>query len=1721
MLHNIKKFANAVSSKVSPKQPSGSITPPATASDEVKETPPPSTVTPPRRDSSSSSTSTTETPATPTPITEEPKEIEEAAISISAWLLAGTEQPDLNDLKAEAKEAGIPEPVNKPLEMLTAFRNDARFSDPAFEEYKNQLDGIYHSFMSLKKCMNIPSKKDGTRKRLANQTTPLSPTEALTVWSIVADKVVLNHAKFVDDFAKLIKMFENRTTMQIEKFNENFDNQIKYLLNDFHPKEEYLKEKMRFLSQTKDEDFNVVVDAFQEFTRNCSYYLGSEIPTKYKNDNVLQELKTEEDGLSKKLHQDFQFYFNRQLTTTEKFPPREFIQYKTNEQSVGEKAENLLTGLVTDVKKRAKDLEKNFQELRTNKKQYRKNITWDKTLTKTGQSLLKEDSAKKNKSKEIAARIEVLEKAEKKCLAQKAKLEKLINDANRLGAAHEIDVSAQAQSVTNLINTFNNQQFQGEKDFEVFFNSQTRDFTSEIIRLNGYDLALMPTPAAAPMPALGAAQPAPASALPDPVPGTIELKMAEQKENFEGGYAYRVIGVDNEVKEGVISWTALALPEGTPRELAQDNITNNKDILLHAILEVTSKKGQTYSSETPLVKKLKQIETNNVAIDREEKNHARLETDIKRIKREAELASGSSVSLDELVKNMTSIFDAITHLPKVIFSQNQNIKTALAEQKTVLEQHKQKSVELEALKKRLEGYQNSVAALGRKKLSAAQIKNRYEFIESEAKDYWVREMKVQFTSEVEANIDILDHLEHDHDDMMAALEELEPKGFLSKLMRDTGDLIKNTVDDVLYKTFCRKNGLKPTEERSRREFDRELEKIGFNDDEYQKLINDARRLLAKRDRLLLNEKLNNDADIAARDAFIARHNLQGRSKKAIDLTINIDYMKQLKKLIDGSFLRIYDAHQRGMDQEVNNPNSLRNILIRLTTGAEKYSEQRQICSGQMLVGYLESMANYLDKMKDLRSVKARRYVRMTQITFIAGAIGCGVWLGLTIASGGTVLFPAIAVGCCLAGVAGAQLALKFLDRFKYKRSATDRKELASTAKQLRSEADRLRDILNKTVATDKRHQDALKQLDAINQLNAKVLFEKIAGFLKTGEIPNKRFFIGAFSALLDEYYNRYKHSPFMQINFKNTLNPLLTRSAKQTQDVQQTILANLADNSYSLKLLDEYLAGTGEFLEAAPDTELGQFKKTMKNLFKIKQKIREQFLEIVSVIGLEHELPPQLVTFYTKNLKGSVEDLNRVRRLNSLTAVQDAAQAQEGNRYPEEQNDLRSKMNSQRKPVFAGTDSDRAQIGRNAQQLAGWSEAPNGLAHAENVMAPPITPATIKDYLNNSLAFLISLNARHAGLLPPAGLDLEIKPTEHYITYFGMFAKQMAACVDHTSLSYQPLCEKPILEFAKEKLLIDDPKKFFSDIQHRHNLLNADQRLAEDAADEQAVVENEAQAAAAVPEDKTDSSIPGTILLITACHSKKTSPRDLIKEYVVAGFIEDEKNEEKARLFGWRKKDKDILKRIGTPITPTEVKTLETIISHTEKLFREILTKNVLTDYQVDTVYLRAAVNQSTKAKTAIEAEILRRAGQDVNSQPMKSLNAAKDAIERHHNKLKLMQQLQRGVFPENAAADVNVKLQLHFTDHGSTGQSFFSSGKVVFGPPENADQKRVLSDLLIALCVLDGKDTNRIQFNLACLRGDDDWKVGYRKLLSPYLSPADKALMQPPGAALQPRAGA
>ncbi len=1553
-------------------------------------------------------------PMSPSSLTSSNKELKELSDSVSLPSIQGAEEVltmSMRDFLGEEEEKK-PEKVGdtkkgESEDIARELINNAFIGDE-YKEYKEQLEAIHASFLMLKECMNIPSKE--VRRKLATAAIP-NVAEAIQIRLIMQDKAVLHHVQYVDDIAELVgivKKIKKAPEKEKEELRILFEDKIKFIINDMHPKEEYVKAKL----QNEGMDLSKIQEAFDTYCRENSYCISTEIPKIFACDRKLEKLNEEKDKLHSNQRDKLHRYFgNNGLTTVGRNQPTTHLNYETK-QSFSETAKNFVAAV-----KRKQEL---FEQTVARCKKLRTatntvNIEGIKLFNDPGQDVLAGDTQLKDLLKKIRGRIKELKKVRKDCKAEKVKLEKLHPEIKALldqipGLPNLLKGSRK------LLSEYNKAQQDKPKDLEDFYKLMKDNFVTEVEKLN------------------------------------------KVKENLE--------------------------------QLKKDK--------------------------------------EELELGKEEQN--RLMQEIPQLKNELKLSKSCSLNIDEISNDLQEFIKKIAALPNK-FS-DKDLDTLLKEHADALIKQKAEIAELKQMRQKLLNYGKTRDALKDKLLTEQQIEDRYKHIKEQARQYWGQAMRVQFETNATAAEDIVRHLLDYHPDMQKELDEAEHKSHLGKLLTDLGDVIRDSMENVLFNVWCAEQKIE-TSEAARTRFRSELAKIGFDNVKYKELVDNARKLLMIRDCLLENKKLNKNATLGLRDAFKSAYGLAGREEKDVDIAIEVYYIKQLKKLTDDSFEKIYDLREADI-KNAQNENSVKKCLLKFFKGAEKYSEQRQICSVQMQIGFLEGMANYLDNMKNIPSVKARRFIRGTITAFVCTAIGLGIALAVGGLSFGVV--PLVLIGCCIVGA----IVTKMVGRhswFKYQRRSSDRKSLELTSVKIKSEAKRLKSVAEDLVETNLNHLVALEKLENINKLNIVKAFKKAAKFLKTGSLPkNEKFLIGALDALIREYYDRYRHSPFMEVDYKKALAPLLKRSGKQTLDLQQALLAYLTDprnNQDSLTLLIEYLTGTQKLLTADKDSPhsderaLANFRKILASLFNIEEKIKEQILEIVSAIPIgTGDLPEQLIRFYCDVLHGSADDLNRVRRLHSLEAIKDAAGAVEN----AAEDSLRRKMESQsyEKPIFAGSDSYRVKMG-------GWGIAKNGLMHRDapkDSTIEPITLATLKKYLNNSLAFLLSLDAKSVGFSPPDSLDKECVHTDQYLIYRAMFLKQLAEMVDYADSKFQPLLKEAILEFAKDKLSIKDPKKFFSEIQHQDRLVEADNRQAPppvaaaalasqivDHSEDKGLDEKHVDEVNDVNLNKTyNSSIVDTIRVSITYDTQKVTAQDLMKQYVPAAFLRDNKE-----VFVL---DPKLIGNLGTPTTVKLLENMETAISNTEKLFREILAQPVLVDFQVHQIYLKTAMKQLAQLKTDIDTKLN---GQPKpNKQESDSLLAAQEALQRHMIKLQLMCDLQ--VAAPNANAPVQEKQngnnnspKLHFVSRTPPGRThvvgLFRSGEVVCGPMEGADEAVVKRDLLKALSTHPADKDRPVQFNLACLRGDEKWKEPCRQLLNPFLTEQDKHLFTDVPLQRQPRA--
>lgn len=438
--------------------------------------------------------------------------------------------------------------------------------------------------------------------------------------------------------------------------------------------------------------------------------------------------------------------------------------------------------------------------------------------------------------------------------------------------------------------------------------------------------------------------------------------------------------------------------------------------------------------------------------------------------------------------------------------------------------------------------------------------------------------------------------------------------------------------------------------------------------------------------------------------------------------------------------------------------------------------------------------------------------------------------------------------------------------------------------------------------------------------------------------------MGAVDSWLREYSERYRHSVFMEVDFESSLKEIIKKSAEQTQEIQMELLTVMmlgangelivvnednegneaeqdAEEMKNYPALQKCIDATRAYLNSS-NTQIQRAIKT----FNMKQKIREQILEIVSVIpkNCTKKLPSELVKFY-KELDGSERDLETIRELKSFEDVQNASQL----------NSLSREMDACDVPILAGNDDYR--------RIMGWGHLETGLTCRDEKLIGPMTKDKIDEYLNNSLMFLWSLDTKAL----PKSLTGEYEYTNEYTIYRTLLIKQLAELTDHAHPNFNPSLKRKILTFAKEKLYLEDPKRVFREIQHEGYIT------------ESLSVHN----AGAEKGFKTHKDgIVDAIRVGLTYDVKNLTSKTLIQQEIKNALLMDSKK----NLLGF---NTDVPEALGVSPNSQYCGRVKTAIEDTEKLYNEISQNPILSHFGVPQIFIETVLEDVRLVNEKIETE--------------------------------------------------------------------------------------------------------------------------------------------------------
>ncbi|MBI2786619.1 MAG: hypothetical protein HYX60_10130 [Legionella longbeachae] len=404
------------------------------------------------------------------------------------------------------------------------------------------------------------------------------------------------------------------------------------------------------------------------------------------------------------------------------------------------------------------------------------------------------------------------------------------------------------------------------------------------------------------------------------------------------------------------------------------------------------------------------------------------------------------------------------------------------------------------------------------------------------------------------------------------------------------------------------------------DFNKEMEKAGFSDKKYNELSNRIVKLFHFRECLLLNK----DNMREQFKEYLLQSQKKSLTKEQLDAAIEAHFLVELGKQFNESFQEIYDIHDKSIKGQINQ-NSFSKWIKNIFADPKKRNQFTQ----QMQIQFMTQCLHYFEtQMTDPRFFAKYPMATATVTGLIAGSLALGLSMFIL---GGPIGFAAASIALlvtCITAITSYLIVTN--DRIKYKRGTENREGLKNVIGKVGKEATRL-SLLQKTV-TDTKQED-IDEIEKLQKTNAES-YLKFIGITKDTKV-----LIGSGSAWIREYAARYRHSLFIEDNLKKAIDSVIKVSETQISELQLAMLSRMTQVP-EIDPIDKFIEHTQDYLQKNNDNNLG-----------LKQKIKEQILEIVSVVplGSNRPLHPGLVDFYTKILGGLAQDLHAVRKWTFFT----------------------------------------------------------------------------------------------------------------------------------------------------------------------------------------------------------------------------------------------------------------------------------------------------------------------------------------------------------------------------------------------------------------------------------------------------------------------------------------
>ncbi|HHF7343811.1 TPA: hypothetical protein ACPSKB_000209 [Legionella feeleii] len=704
-------------------------------------------------------------------------------------------------------------------------------------------------------------------------------------------------------------------------------------------------------------------------------------------------------------------------------------------------------------------------------------------------------------------------------------------------------------------------------------------------------------------------------------------------------------------------------------------------------------------------------------------------------------------------------------------------------------------------------------------------------------------------------------------------------------------------------------------------FQAEMRKAGLGE-KYDVLAGNIVKLFHLREGLLLG--LENSLTHTSMRAEFAKTLPEGSKidDEALNIAIEVYFLQQLNEAFNEAFKDIYKIKEQEIQQELNQYR-----IVSWFKSCFENPAKRQEFTQQLQIEFMtQSMLFLQHQMNEPGFLAAYPAFTATVGGLIAATVVLG---GAAAVVGGPITLGILSIALVAAAVTAvaSYFAVTRIDSLYYKRDAKNRQSIEETIDIVDHEIERLQQVIQKVKETT---QEDLTQLGSYQEESFLESVRTIVGNLPGLAAKPNYAAVGSSDSWYREQASRYRHSKQSEIDLAENHRRIIGKAVEQTELMQDSLLGSGEE-------LRGFISDTTAYLN--DEKNQGFIKK-----FELKAKIRQQVLEIVAIVPVTMgALPLYLVDFYTRQLGGSVQDLELARKL-APVVKKDVRQNDESHPLKvvlkaayEFNEELIAKGNPR---ILTGDATYRAILGLKVDS-------------EEDRIENKINGGNVQDYLDSSYEFLLSL-LKHD---EKATLETPYQLSEAFIVYRTLLIKQLASLADPNNQHVKKGVRSAVEKFVKEKLHLD-PQVVFN------NALN--QALFVDASgDKQMTNPLGIPCSVAAVTDVTKA-----IMTDLAYNSVQAyNPRAVLTPSLL---IRDEAEEfltrtaNRGTMFAYANAE-EVLRAQGTKEFAKEV---ETTIARTREFIDEIAQSPTLVESGARDIYIRGVLDHIAKIQGQIAIAI-------------------------------------------------------------------------------------------------------------------------------------------------------